>query len=44
MNSRRYMNNCMINIYLIPDVGHMTMMDQSNLFINTLLEINGKES
>lgn len=29
--------------YLIPDAGHMTMLDQPQLFFDTLLEINNKE-
>jgi len=28
------------NFYLIPDAGHMTMIDQPDLFFETLLEIN----
>ena len=31
------------NFYLIPDAGHMTMLDQPNLFFDALLEINEKE-
>jgi len=31
------------NIYLIPDAGHMTMLDQPQLFFKALLEINNKE-
>lgn len=29
--------------YLIPNAGHMTMLDQPQLFFDTLLEINNKE-
>lgn len=29
--------------YLIPNAGHMTMLDQSQLFFDALLEINNKE-
>ncbi|WP_097025562.1 alpha/beta fold hydrolase [Clostridium peptidivorans] len=29
--------------YLIPDAGHMTMLDQPQLFVKALLEINNKE-
>jgi len=29
--------------YLIPNAGHMTMLDQPQLFFETLLEINNKE-
>ena len=31
------------NFYLIPNAGHMTMLDQPNLFFDALLEINEKE-
>ncbi|MCB2294006.1 alpha/beta hydrolase [Clostridium algoriphilum] len=31
------------NLYLIPNAGHMTMMDQPQLFFDVLLEINNKE-
>lgn len=30
-------------LYLIPDAGHMTMMDQPDLFYKTLVEINKKQ-
>ncbi|MEJ8547232.1 alpha/beta fold hydrolase [Brevibacillus borstelensis] len=30
-------------IYIIPDAGHMTMMEQPELFFDALLEINKKE-
>ncbi|MDH6348306.1 alpha/beta hydrolase [Brevibacillus sp. FSL K6-0770] len=30
-------------IYIIPNAGHMTMMDQPDLFFDALLEINKKE-
>lgn len=30
------------NFYLIPDAGHMTMLDQPQLFFEALLEINNK--
>ncbi len=30
-------------LYLIPNAGHMTMVDQSNLFFKSLLEINNEE-
>ena len=32
------------NFYLIPNAGHMTMLDQPQLFFDKLLEINNKES
>ncbi|TQI69039.1 alpha/beta hydrolase [Clostridium sp. KNHs216] len=31
-------------IYLIPDAGHMTMVDQPDLFIDTLVDIRNRES
>jgi pimeloyl-ACP methyl ester carboxylesterase len=31
------------NFYLIPNAGHMTMLDQPQLFFEALLEINNKE-
>ncbi|MDF2882816.1 MAG: alpha/beta hydrolase [Clostridiaceae bacterium] len=31
------------NFYLIPNAGHMTMLDQSQLFFEALLEVNNKE-
>ena len=31
------------NFYLIPNAGHMTMLDQPKLFFDVLLEINNKE-
>jgi pimeloyl-ACP methyl ester carboxylesterase len=31
------------SFYLIPNAGHMTMLDQSQLFFEALLEINNKE-
>ena len=32
------------NFYLIPNAGHMTMLDQPQLFFDALLEINNKET
>jgi pimeloyl-ACP methyl ester carboxylesterase len=31
------------NFYLIPNAGHMTMLDQPQLFFEALLEVNNKE-
>lgn len=31
------------NLYLIPNAGHMTMLDQPQLFFEALLDINNKE-
>ena len=31
-------------LYLIPDAGHMAMIDQPNLFFDTLVEIRNEES
>lgn len=30
-------------LYLIPNAGHFTMLDQPNLFFSSLLEINNEE-
>lgn len=32
------------NIYIIPDAGHMSMLDKQDLFFDTLLEINKSEA
>lgn len=43
--AKEYYNNINVqhkNLYLIPNAGHMTMIDTPQLFFEALLEINNK--